>query len=251
MNDYLSCVMNIGEQMLLCGAEVHRVEDSLQRMCSACGAVRTDIFIITSSMVVTVTMSDGESITQTRRINGGGTDLERLHRLNNLSRCICRENMTPEQIGEAYAAILETKNYPFSLECLAYAVIAGSFTLFFGGNWTEAAISFFIGSFIRFVVLFVDRKVINKMFGKCIASFVASALAFVAVQAGVIPDIDKIIIGNIMTLIPGIGLTNALRDLFVGDSITGLLRLSDAALNALAIAGGYLLFMCTLGGMTL
>ncbi len=251
MNEYLSCAMNIGEQMLLCGAEVHRVEDSLQRMCSAFGAVRTDIFIITSSMVATVMTPEGESITQTRRINGGGTDLERLHQLNDLSRRICHEKMTPAQIEEAYTAILETKTYPFSLECLAYAVIAGSFTLFFGGNWTEAAISFFVGSLIRFVVLFVDRKVINKMFGKCIASFAASALAFVAVQAGLIPDIDKIIIGNIMTLIPGIGLTNALRDLFVGDSITGLLRLADAALNALAIAGGYLLFMCTLGGMTL
>ncbi len=251
MKEYLSCAMSIGEQMLLCGAEVHRVEDAMQRMCRSFGAVRTDIFIITSSMVATVLGEDGESFTQTRRIHGGGTDMERLHRLNDLCRRICSERMTPAQIRDAYDAILCTPTYPFALECVSYAVIAGSFTLFFGGNLTEAAISFLIGSLIRFVVLFVDRKVINRIFGKCIASFAASALAFVAVQAGIIPSVDKIVIGNIMTLIPGIGLTNALRDLFVGDSITGLLRLADAALNALAIAGGYLLFMCTLGGMTL
>ena len=251
MKEYLTCAMNIGEQMLLCGAEVHRVEESMQRMCRSFGAVRTDIFIITSSMVATVIGESGESITQTRRIHGGGTDMERLHRLNDLCRRICTESMTPAQIREAYEEILRTPCYPFALECLAYAVIAGAFTLFFGGHILEAAVSFFVGSLIRFVVLFVDRKVINRMFGKCIASFAASALAFAAVQTGIIASVDKVLIGNIMTLIPGIGLTNALRDLFVGDSITGLLRMADAALTALAIAGGYFLFMCTLGGMTL
>ena len=44
-----------------------------------------------------------------------------------------------------------------------------------------------------------------------------------------------------MTLIPGIGLTNALRDLFTGDSIAGLLRSIEAVLTALAIAAGYFL----------
>ena len=82
-------------------------------------------------------------------------------------------------------------------------------------------------------------------------SVVFSTLAFVCLHLGFVRDVDNIIIGNIMSLIPGIGLTNALRDLFVGDSITGLLRMADAALTALAIAGGYFLFMCTLGGMTL
>ena len=57
-------------------------------------------------------------------------------------------------------------------------------------------------------------------------------------------------IGIIMTLIPGIGLTNALRDLFTGDSIAGLLRSIEAALTALAIAAGYFL-ISVVGGMLL
>ena len=61
---------------------------------------------------------------------------------------------------------------------------------------------------------------------------------------------DKLIIGNIMTLIPGIGLTNALRDLFTGDSIAGLLRSIEAVLTAFAIAAGYFLVI-VLGGVFL
>ena len=57
------------------------------------------------------------------------------------------------------------------------------------------------------------------------------------------------IIGNIMSLIPGIGLTNALRDLFTGDSIAGLLRSIEALLIALAIAAGYFLSTVLMGGI--
>ena len=46
MKKKVKCAMDIGEQMLISGAEVHRVEDSIQRICYALGAVRADIFII-------------------------------------------------------------------------------------------------------------------------------------------------------------------------------------------------------------
>ena len=59
---------------------------------------------------------------------------------------------------------------------------------------------------------------------------------------------DKVIIGNIMLLIPGVGLTNALRDLLVGDNIAGLIRLIEAVIMALAIAAGYFLFVFLVGG---
>ena len=68
-------------------------------------------------------------------------------------------------------------------------------------------------------------------------------------KLGIITSVDNVIIGNIMTLIPGLGLTNALRDLFTGDSIAGLLRTIEAVLIALAIAAGY--FVVAIGGAVL
>ena len=68
-------------------------------------------------------------------------------------------------------------------------------------------------------------------------------------RLSLVGSVDKIIIGNIMSLIPGIGLTNALRDLFTGDSIAGLLRSIEAILIALAIAAGYFLSALLMGGV--
>jgi len=247
MEKLFKYAMDIGEQMLISGAEVHRVEESIERMCYALGASRVDIFTITSSMVATVYTSDGKSFTVSRRITATTTDFEKTHRLNELSRKICDHSIKNEDISGEIEKIAHTKAYPFWLEVICYAVIAGAFTLFFGGTVTECAFSALIGAVVRFGLLFCEKTIPNKAFGKFFSSVIITALAFLLTRLNIAKSADMIIIGNIMTLIPGIGFTNALRDLFTGDSIAGLLRAVEAILSGLAIAAGYFLVV-VLGG---
>lgn len=241
MEKHLSCIMDIGEQMLLSGAEIHRAEESVLRMCKAYGAVRADVFIITSSMVVTVTDEAGKVFTQTRRILSTSTNYEALHKLNDLCRKICNHKLTDEQIRDELDRACHVKVYPLWLELISYSVIAGAFTLFFGGSAAETLVSLAVGLIVRALVCLSDRVIPNRIYSKFISAAIATALALFAVSFGWIDNIDKVVIGNMMSLIPGIGLTNALRDLFTGDSIAGLFRSIEAALAALAIAAGYFL----------
>lgn len=247
MKEKFSLAMDIGEQMLLSGAEVARAEESIKRICKALGFQRTDVFFITSQMQATVYYGD-EFLTQTRRIVGASSDFERLHRLNELSRRICSQKLSTEEIREELKKATSTKAYPLWVECVAYSAIAGSFALFFGGNLVETGIAAGIGIIIRIIVAILDRFINNKIFVKFASSLLSTAFTFIFLRLGAIETVDKIIIGNIMTLIPGIGLTNALRDLFIGDSIAGILRLLEAVLLALAIAAGYFVAVF-LGGL--
>lgn len=248
MEKLLDCVMELGEQMLISGAEVHRVEDSLRRIFKAYGTKRTDVFIITSSMVVTIHTGDGAVLTQTRRITETATDFEKLHRLNELSRNICRSQVSPEEIRKQLDEIAAGKTYPLWLEFLCYAILSGIFAMFFGGGMAEAAVASVIGALVRLMLLFCDRTIKNRIFAKFMSSLMATALAFLAMRLAVIPGVDNVIIGAIMTLLPGIGLTTALKDLFVGDSIAGLLRTIEACITALAIAAGYFSIAFLAGG---
>lgn len=250
MEKILSYAMDIGEQMLMSGAEVHRAEASVQRICTALGAARTDVFIITSSMVATVFDDDGRSFTQTRRITASDTDYEKLHRLNDLARRICAGRVRVDDIKDELAVALNTPTYPLWLECICYSAIAGAFTLFFGGGIAETLVSLFAGLIVRLFMILTEKAVPSKIFSKFASAVTATLISLVAVKLGIIPDVDKVIIGNIMTLIPGIGLTNALRDLFTGDSIAGLLRSIEAVLTALAIAAGFYLVAIP-GGLVL
>lgn len=250
MEKLFNYAMDIGEQMLVSGAEVHRVEESINRMCRAFGAVRVDVFIITSSMVVTVRTAEEITYTQTRRVTAGGFNFEKLHLLNNLSREICDNKLTEAEIDEKLRIINSSEKTFKWLEVLCYAVIAGAFTLFFGGNAVEMVIAFVIGAVVGLSTLLFSKIIFNKIFNKFAAAVITTLLAFAAVKVGWIARVDNVIIGNIMSLIPGIGLTNALRDLFAGDSIAGLLRSIEAVLTALAIAAGYFL-VAVLGGVAL
>lgn len=250
MKQILTRIMDIGEQMLVSGAEVHRVEESITRMGLALGAKRVDIFIITTVMVATFYDENDKSWTQTRRIISTGTDFEKIHRLNALSRRVCENKLSPESMSKELKKAIDCKSYPFWLECLAYSVIAGSFTVFFGGGTVEGLVSLVVGALTRFVILLAEKAVPNKVFSKFMSSLLATVLAYIAHKSGFIDIVDAVIIGNIMTLIPGIGLTNAFRDLFTGDSISGLLRTIEAVLTALAIAAGYFI-VAIFGGAVL
>ncbi|MBE5743664.1 MAG: threonine/serine exporter family protein [Clostridiales bacterium] len=244
MKKLLDLALDIGEQMIMCGAEVHRVEDTLFRICKAFGAKRVDVFIITTSMVVTLHDVNGNPFTQTRRLTSAGSDFDKLSKLNALSRKICSsDNLQVDWIESELKQILNEKSYPLWLEFVSYSIIASCFTLFFNGTIIQALVSLFIGLAVRLVVLFSDKFLNNKIFAKLISSVVLTALAFLAHAVKIVDSVDEIIIGNIMVLIPGIGLTNSLRDLFTGDSMAGTLRLIEALLTALAIALGYLLFV--------
>ena len=249
MKEMLNAVCDIGEQMLISGAEVHRVEDSVLRMCNAIGAERADVFIITSSMIVTVYTADEKAYTQTRRITSIGTDLEKLHRLNALCRRLCSERLPLDIVRTEFKEIVRIKGYPLWLEFIVYGLIGGAFAVFFGGGFIEGAVALAVGCALRAVTLISDKLVQGRIFSRFACSFTASALAYLGFKLGIIPTVDNVIIGNIMVLIPGIGLTNALRDLFVGDSIAGLLRLIEAVLIALAIAAGHFLFITLFRGI--
>lgn len=247
----LSCALDIGEQMLISGAEIGRVEDSVRRICEAYDIKRVDVFTITSSIVATLQNSAGKSITQTRRIVNYRTDLTRLHNLNNLSRKICESKPDLHYIAKELENIKQQKAYPLVIQCLACALIAGSFTIFFGGTWFDAIPAAIIGAVLKAVVYATDKAKVNMIFANVVCSFIACFLAFLFTKIGFGASPDKIIIGNIMLLIPGIALTNSIRDMISGDIMAGMLRFLEACIIALAIAAGYVLTALMFGGAAL
>lgn len=248
MEKSLEIIMDIGEQMLLSGAEISRIEESVLHLGEALGAKRTDAFIITSNMEVSLHDEKGLSYTQTRRVSNIGTDIEKLHRLNALIRKICYGNITHEEIEVQLEKIKTSKAYPFGVILLAYGLISGAFTLFFGGGIVEAVCSVIIGFVLAFIVKGTELGALNKIFAKFFCSFASALLAFVCLKFGIVSTVDHIIIGNIMLIIPGVGLTVAIRDLFVGDNLSGALRSIEVVLFAFAIAGGYFLAAGIMGG---
>lgn len=248
-NDLLSAALDIGEQMQVSGAEIYRVEDCIRRICRAYGAQDVDVFTITSSIVLTIQDPSGNRWTQTRRIERSENNLYRVDKLNKLSRAMCENHLSYVAYQDRFQAIMAEPGYPWWMLCIAYAAVAGAFTMFTGGTVRDALVSVVVGIILRGVVCLNRRLRFNQVFSSVLSSFAVAALAFLAQWLGLADSADPVVMGNIMLLIPGVGLTNSLRDMISGDTMSGLLRFLEACIIALAIASGYILAGFVLGGL--
>ena len=239
--EYLYLTMTIGEYLLESGAEVSRVEDTIRRICLAYGADRVDALAITSSIIVTMVGESFGVVTQTRRIHGMEYNLHRLEDLNQLSRRICSEHLSLQEIHEALDDISREHAYGFDQLIWVYALISASFSLFFGGDWLDAVASAVIGIELKYLMDYLKKLEINAFVRTFACACAGGLTALIFVTIGFGHSIDMISIGNIMLLVPGLAMTNGIRDMFEGDMISGLLRFVEAMLLAMILAFGFAL----------
>ena len=236
---YLYTAMAVGEAILEYGGEVSRVEDSIHRICISYGFDRTDVFCITSSIITTACFGRGECCTQTCRITHSENDFDKLGQVNDLSRTICRDHTEPDTVLARLDEIRCLKVRPMPAQMLIYALVPASFTVFFGGNAADMVISGLIGA----VLLCLSRRLRDARFsGLFIALACSLAGGFLAnlLTLGIEDASAALIsIGNVMVFIPGVKLTNSIRDLLTGETITGLICLAESLLLSVVVAIGF------------
>ena len=246
--EYLLCLaLDVGEGMLKSGAEISRVEDTIERICRSYGAEHIEVFSIISLINAAVRMPDGSFSSQIRRVKSTATDLSKLEALNALSRRICREKPSLKEFDEQIHAIKSLKSYPTPVQIIASSVTVGAFAVFFGGKLADALIAMTIGLIISLFDIYSSTK-FNSMAKTIFSSFIASLIAAITVKLGLGKSVEAIITGSIMLLVPGLAFGTAMRDLLGGDLLAGILKTMQACISALMIAFGYLLAMSLFGG---
>ncbi len=237
-NKLLDFVVDIGYELSMCGAEIYRVEESMTRMLATYG-VEGEAYAIPNTIIVSITRPDGKPITRMRRVGFHGNDLESVSEFTALSRRICLEKPDADA---AYAMLAQTrknrKAYRTWMVLLGYFLGSAGFSLFFGGNWIDTIIGGFAGLATGLCLLFVDKYRANNFFKTILASFVLAMVPYSCNMLGLCSNPDAATTGAVMTLIPGLLFTYAMRDIIFGDTNSGVNRIVQVLLIALAIALG-------------
>lgn len=247
LNRILGIAMEVGNSILQCGGEVRRVEDAISRICMAYGCTNSDVFSLTSEIVATASYGNTRH-TQSKRIHYYSYNLKQLEEINALSREICRLTPEPEIVHERIAAILKGSRINPLKKYVGFALAASAFTIFFGGEWVDGLASLIVASVIFIIEHYIKKEKINQLAYTITASFIAGLVA-IGINAVVGSlDLNAVIIGNVMLMIPGVSFTNGVRDLLGGDIAAGFLRISEAVLISIAIAVGFALPLLMIGG---
>ena len=237
-DELLDTSTEVAYSLLESGAEIYRVEESVHRIFAAYGARNGYVFAIPTLLILSVENEEGRPLTEIRRLGSHGSDLCRVAACNDLCRRICRDKPAPQEILAALSRIRALPRYSLPLQVAATAAVGFGFTLLFGGSLADACCSLLCSAAVRLVLDRFGRLEVNSFFTTIVASFAAAALALLGVQVRLGANLDKIVIGTLLNLVPGVALTNVMRDIIAGDLIAGLTKLVEALLIATGIALG-------------
>ncbi|OIK16208.1 hypothetical protein BIV60_05365 [Bacillus sp. MUM 116] len=227
-----------GKIMLQSGGETYRVEDTMMRIAAAFGIENSHSYVTPTGIIFS---AEGREPTKTKliRISERSTDLKKVALVNSISRRISNGELTPEKALQLLKELeTHTLTFPFMIQVLAASSASGCFLIMFNGDWNDFIPAMISGGLGYFSNIYFHRFVPIKFFSEFLASFVIGLLSFLFVKLGVGHELDKIIIGSVMTLVPGLLITNAIRDLMAGHLVSGLSKGAEAFLTAFAIGSG-------------
>ena len=234
---YLEVAIKAGKIMLEYGAETSRVENTIQRLCHSRG-LDVEVFTIPTGIFLSCHYED-EVFSYVRRTKSIMIDLEIISKVNQFSREYVNDNMSLEKAEEELEEILNTPHFKPIIVSLFGGIAAGFITLTFGGVMIEAALatitSFITVSVVRALQKYAGGFVRNAI-GGALNTLVALVLMAIIQVDGIL--LSNIVIGSLMPLVPGVAITNAFRDSISGDFVSGVSKLTEAILIAIAIALG-------------
>lgn len=233
--DVLEVASEAGHILLENGAEISRVEDTMERISSHYG-VHTGHFFVLSNGIFTTSSSNKYANVEFIPIRG--IQLSKVVEVNRLSYRIAADKVSLTQARAELDAIRDEPMKPAWEQIVGSAFGAAGFCAVFGGGFMDCAAAFVVGALLYLFLLFVSSKYLSKIVGGICNSLVATLLCLASYRLGFGSSLSNIIIGAIMPLIPGVPFVNGVRDLADSDYIAGTTRLTDAMLGFFCIALG-------------
>ncbi len=231
-----------GRIMLFSGGETYRVEDTIVRVARACG-MEAESYVTPTGIFITL-YKEARTHSAMIRITYRTIDLSKVSMVNEVSRELSLGNITPDQACVRLKEIATAASgYSPLISNLCAGLASGSFAYLFGGNLIDVAVAGFTGILVNITVNFLLARQAAVFLATFLAALNAGLIALIAVNTGIVTQLDKIIIGGIMPLLPGVALTNAVRDMIAGDLVAGVARAVEALLIAAAIAAAVMMVL--------
>lgn len=237
-NTLMDLASDLGYELSMSGAETFRIEDSIIRVLGSYG-IQAEVFAIPNSLIVSIITENGKPITRMRRIGHHGNNLDSVEKLNALSRKICAKKPEPKEamrwLEEVCASV---PCYGLPMYLLGNFLSAAGFSVMFGCSYRDMLLSGVCGLLGGVINRYMNRMKVNQFFSTLACAFIMAFAAYGMNAGGIAANVDGIVIGALMILVPGLLFTNAMRDIIYGDTNSGINRLVQVVLIAFAMALG-------------
>ena len=247
ISDALDLATKAGYILLQNGAEISRVEETMNRIAKYFGVDAGNFFILSTGIFCTGNTRNlkkndpnfkPEQFADVKYIPLKGSRLDKVVEINQLSREIEQGMYTLEEANEKLDIINQKPPKKAWIQTVSSGVGSFFFCSLFGGGLRDCMVSFVAGLILWIFVMLVSHQHISKLLLNLTGAVIATAVCVIALELGLGVSLGHMIIGSVIPLIPGIAFTIGIRDLVDEDYLAGATRLIDAVVVFFGIAMG-------------
>ena len=230
----------LGEQVLVRGGELWRVEEVINSIFSTYGLTDGGIFMLPHTLIISARAEGQEPVMRQKNVGEIVVDMEELSGLAALSHRIHKEKPAPEKLTEMLKNAEEAEYYPAFLKICGMVAALLSLNYLIGGSLTDAV---FIGTGIA-VAMGLDMYLSSvpgtqKMAVSAAGALLAGLIDVIGCRAGIIADPFHVMVVTAIGLVPGIPLINSCREMLCGRVLCGGLLFMQAFMGVLAAVCGF------------
>ena len=229
-----------GELLIRNGAEMYRAEETIVRISEAGGIHNITPFV--TPTILFIANGDGENALYTKDIKKRGNNIAKITLVSDFSRKFVEGQIDISEAMDYLRKIDEYKGYPYRFVLFATGIGCGIFAVLVGGKFGDFVAAFFAS----YIAVFISDKILarSRMF--------VGIISVISFEIKLVDNLDNIIVGAALSLVPGVAFTAGIRDFISGDLLSGIARIGEAILVAIAIAfgvGSILMLYSILGGL--
>jgi len=237
INQALFIALEAGEILLRNGAETYRVEESIIKICKGLG-FSCETIVFPTGIFLTVMSNEEDSITSVRRIKVRTLNLQKIDRINSFSRKVLNCQVSYDEAIKELEDIKAIKTYSIPLQLISASMVTYAFATLFGGSVKDSIAALLIGLTAYILNIIMQRAGYFPFLINFVLSFVCGFLSLLISSLIIDSNVYIIIISSVLMYLPGVAMTNGIRDLLAGDIVSGLTRLGEALLTIIAIGLG-------------
>lgn len=235
----LDLIMLAGQILLESGAEIQRIESTLQHMAQALKLADFQTYVVSQGLMVSATNRKGLPEAKTLSTTHSATNLAKLEAVNTLSRQLSQQtSLDPSQIYAKLQAIDQMAAPALTSTLLAYFFGASGFSLALGSQLAEAAVAGITGLLLCLFLHWIRQKIQANFLLTILASSLITLTAHLLTQWGWGDQPGLIILGTLMILLPGATFVNAIREFSQNNLTTGVILLGSAIITCSTISAG-------------
>ena len=248
--DYiLDFCKELGKQMIASGANIERVNLSIEKICHAYGLHDVTCANLTSR--ISISAKDENKLYAHRQtdVPPQNINLEKLKKLNNLAFDVCKDKPKEDTLYDLLHSI-KTNDFPWWVMMLGFLVAMLGLARIFCAGYSEILVVE-LNTLLLFGLSKAFSKVhINKIITNFFSMFLCSIIAMGLYAAGFIQNFYIVVITNAFFLIPGIPMINCARNILCGNEMNGAIDLLKVILEVCSIVAGVAAAYALLGGAT-